>query len=65
MSLLDDLLSYPAYAVIRLRDDDAVQVLAGPRTDLERLADAPLEPGSGSGGAHLRHVAGGALPAGA
>ncbi len=45
MSPLDDLLAYPAYAVVRLRDEDAVHLLAGPRTDLDRLADVPLEQG--------------------
>ena len=43
MNAFDELVSHPAYAVVRLRDDDAVLLLAGPRTDLDLLADVPLE----------------------
>ncbi len=49
MSILDDVRSQPCYAVLRLRDEDAVHVLAGPRTDLDRLADVPLRTGPATG----------------
>ena len=49
MGILDDVLAHPSYAVVRLRDEDTVHVLAGPRTDLDRLADAPLRTGTPSG----------------
>jgi phenazine biosynthesis protein phzE len=45
MGILDDLLSYPAYALIRLRDSATVTVLGGTREDLSRLADIRLESG--------------------
>ena len=43
------MLAHPSYAVVRLRDDDTVHVLAGPRTDLDRLADVPLRTGTPPG----------------
>jgi phenazine biosynthesis protein phzE len=43
MGILDDLLGYPAYALIRLRDAATVTVLGGTREDLTRLADIRLE----------------------
>ncbi|MPZ62285.1 MAG: phenazine-specific anthranilate synthase component I [Propionibacteriales bacterium] len=45
MSALDDLLTYPAYALIRLRGSGTVTLLGGTREDLEWLADVPLEDG--------------------
>jgi 2-amino-4-deoxychorismate synthase len=45
MGILDDLLGYPAYALIRLRDAATVTVLGGTREDLARLADIRLESG--------------------
>lgn len=45
MTLLDDVAAAPAYALIRFGADDAVTVLTGTRTDLDRLADVPLEHG--------------------
>ena len=45
MKLLDDVTAAPAYALIRFGDEDAVTVLTGTRTDLDRLADVPLEHG--------------------
>jgi len=43
--MLDDLLAAPAFALIRVRDSDTVTLVAGPRTDLEALADIPLRTG--------------------
>ncbi|MDQ4085923.1 MAG: chorismate-binding protein [Actinomycetota bacterium] len=45
MSVLDDLLALPAYALIRLRGSAEVLLLGGTREDLELLADVPLEQG--------------------
>lgn len=45
MSLVEELRGQPAYALVRFRDDDELHVLSGFRTDLDRLADVPLEPG--------------------
>lgn len=45
--LLDDVLSQPAFALIRGREADRVTLLGGPRTDIERLADIPLADGPG------------------
>jgi len=50
MTLLDDLLGQPAFALIRVRDSDTVTLVGGSRTDVETLADIPLEaPGGGAG----------------
>ena len=46
MSLFDDALSRPAWAMVRLRESDAVTVIGGERTDLELLADIPLAEGA-------------------
>lgn len=46
MSVLDELLDHPAYAIIRMRETDTVTVVAGPREDLDSLADIPIEDGS-------------------
>ena len=43
MTLLDDLLQQPAFALVRVRDSDVVTLVGGPRTDVETLADLPLE----------------------
>ena len=40
--MFDDLFAQPAFALIRTRDADTVTLLAGPRDDLESLADIPL-----------------------
>jgi 2-amino-4-deoxychorismate synthase len=45
MAVLDDLLDFPAYALVRLRGSAEVLLLGGTRKDLERLADVPLEQG--------------------
>jgi len=46
VSVLDELLDHPAYAIIRMRETDTVTVVAGPREDLDSLADIPIEDGS-------------------
>jgi phenazine biosynthesis protein phzE len=46
MSLFDDALSRPAWALVRLRESDTVTVVGGERTDLEQLADIPLAEGA-------------------
>lgn len=43
MSVLDDILAQPAFALIRLRDSDTVLVVGGKRIDVDRLADIPGE----------------------
>jgi phenazine biosynthesis protein phzE len=45
MSFIDDALSRPAWAMVRLREADTVTVVAGTRTDLEQLADVPVAEG--------------------
>ncbi|HWL95699.1 MAG TPA: chorismate-binding protein [Nocardioidaceae bacterium] len=45
MAALDDLLRFPAYALVRLRGSADVLLLGGTRDDLDRLADVPLESG--------------------
>jgi phenazine biosynthesis protein phzE len=45
MSFIDDALSRPAWAMIRLREADTVTVVAGERTDLETLAEIPIPEG--------------------
>ncbi len=45
MTLLDDALSYPAFALVRFQGSDAVTVLGGERVDHEWLRDIPLEAG--------------------
>ncbi len=39
-----------AYALLRFGDEDTVTLVAGERTDVERLADVPLEDGPSAGG---------------
>src|SRR4028119_2393162 len=46
MSLYDDALSRPAWALVRLRESDTVTVVGGERSDLEQLADIPLAEGA-------------------
>jgi phenazine biosynthesis protein phzE len=53
MTLLGDLLDQPAFALIRVRDSDTVTLVGGPRTDVETLADIPLEAGVGRRWDHL------------
>ena len=43
--MLDELLTLPAFALIRVRDSDTVTLVGGPRTDLELLTDVPLTAG--------------------
>ena len=50
MTLLDQLTAASAYALIRFGDAEAVTVLTGRRTDLDRLADVALEQGAPVGG---------------
>jgi phenazine biosynthesis protein phzE len=45
MTLLDDALRHPAFALVRLQDSDTVTVLGGTRVDYERLGDIPLDEG--------------------
>ncbi|KHL16457.1 phenazine biosynthesis protein phzE [Mumia flava] len=45
MTVLDDLLAHPAYALVRVRDSDRVRLIGGTRTDLESLLDVPLADG--------------------
>ncbi|HPU12703.1 MAG TPA: anthranilate synthase family protein [Aeromicrobium sp.] len=45
--VLAELLTQPAFALIRGREADTVTLLAGPRTDIEKLADIPLSEGPG------------------
>jgi phenazine biosynthesis protein phzE len=47
--MFDDLFAHEAFALIRMRGADSVTLLAGPRTDLETLADIPLQGGAGGG----------------
>ena len=49
MTLLDDLLAQPAFAIIRGRDAETVTLLGGPRTDVDRLADIPLSDAGATG----------------
>jgi len=53
MTLLDELLAQPAFALIRERQSDTVTLLGGPRTDLERLADIPVVEGAQERWDHL------------
>ncbi|UYM07155.1 anthranilate synthase family protein [Solicola gregarius] len=46
MSILDELLEFPAYAIIRLRETDMVTLVAGPREDIESLADVRVDDGA-------------------
>jgi phenazine biosynthesis protein phzE len=46
MTQLDELLAQPAFALIRVRDSDTVTLIGGPRTDLDKLSEIPLVPGS-------------------
>ncbi len=57
MALLDEVSGYPAWAVIRLRDADCLTVLAGTRTDVERIADIPLESGPSQDGRRIDRLA--------
>jgi 2-amino-4-deoxychorismate synthase len=45
MAPVDDLLGFPAYALVRRRGAAEVYLLGGTREDHERLADVPLEEG--------------------
>ena len=53
MTVLDELLAQPAFALIRVRDSDTVTLVGGPRTDLEKLADVPLRTGAERAWDHL------------
>ena len=46
MTLLDDVLTYPAFALVRLQGSDAVTILGGSRADHEELIDIPLAQGA-------------------
>ena len=43
--MLDELLTFPAFALIRMRDADTVTLVGGTRTDLDKLTDVPLTAG--------------------
>ena len=45
VSYLDDVVAYPAWALIRLRDSDTLTVAGGTRKDIEWLADIPNSQG--------------------
>jgi phenazine biosynthesis protein phzE len=45
MTLLDDVVSYPAFALIRLHGADTVTLLGGARVDHDDLGGVPLEQG--------------------
>ncbi len=45
MSVLDDVLSCPAYALLRFAGADTVQLLGGDRVDHEWLSDIPVDDG--------------------
>jgi phenazine biosynthesis protein phzE len=45
MTLLDDVVSYPACALVRFQGSDSVTVLGGHRVDHEWLSDLPLDQG--------------------
>ncbi|MGJ9411812.1 chorismate-binding protein [Aeromicrobium sp. CF4.19] len=49
MTLLDELLSQPAFALVRSRDADIVTLIGGPRVDVDMLADVPLSDGGATG----------------
>ena len=53
MTLLDDLLAQPAFALIRGREADTVTLIGGPRTDIESLADIPVVDGAEERWDHL------------
>ncbi|MCL3817009.1 anthranilate synthase family protein [Aeromicrobium wangtongii] len=53
MTSLDELLTQPAFALIRVRESDTVTLVGGPRTDLEQLADIPVQTGPGPAWDHL------------
>ncbi len=55
-ALLGQLLTEPAFALIRGRESDTVTLLGGPRTDVATLADIPLANGSGPAWDHLALV---------
>ena len=46
MTVLDQIVGYPAYALVRLQDCDDVIALGGTRTDHEWLSDIPVEVGA-------------------
>jgi phenazine biosynthesis protein phzE len=50
MTQLDELLAQPAFALIRVRDSDTVTLIGGPRTDLDKLSEIPIDETT-SGGA--------------
>ena len=53
MTLLDDLLAQPAFALIRGREADTVTLIGGPRIDLETLADIPASETTAGAWDHL------------
>ena len=53
MTGLDDLLTQPAFALIRVRDADTVTLVGGPPTDLDSLSHIPAVAGSGEAWDHL------------
>ncbi len=53
MTLLDDLLAQPAFALIRGREADTVTLIGGPRADIESLADIPVVEGAEERWDHL------------
>jgi phenazine biosynthesis protein phzE len=53
MTVLDETLAQPTFALIRVRESDTVTMVGGPRTDLDVLADVPLKTGPGRAWDHL------------
>ncbi|MDO9381001.1 MAG: anthranilate synthase family protein [Nocardioidaceae bacterium] len=56
MSLLSQLAEHEAYAIVRVRDSDTVTIVAGARSDVERLADVPVLDGVPEGGPSHDHL---------
>ncbi len=53
MTALEETLAQPAFALIRVRESDTVTLVGGPRTDLEVLADIPVNGGTERAWDHL------------
>jgi phenazine biosynthesis protein phzE len=56
MSYVDDALSRPAWAMVRLREADTVTVVGGVRTDLDELSEVPVLTGQPPPGRRFDHL---------
>ena len=56
MSYVDDALSRPAWAMVRLREADTVTVVGGVRTDLDELSEVPVLTGQPPRGRRFDHL---------